>query len=886
MNPLRRFTRSLRALFGKGQLEREMAEEMRFHLEQRRADHLADGLAPEEAQAAAQRQFGNLASIQEQAREAHGWGWLERLLKDLRFAARQLARSPGFSALAILTLGLGIGANTSMFSLVNGIALKPLPYAEPGRLQHVYRSTAQNPKGGLSPADFLALQKAPGLYGDVAAFTPERVSLSDPGQPAQIAFPARATANFFALLSVPPQLGRAFLPGEDSPGRHRVVILSQRIWRERYQGDVRVIGRSIRVDGEPHIVVGVLPDSFNDWRHLGNVDFFRPYAFTPEFSTERKTANLLALARLAPGASAEEAAAFAANFGAERAREFPDDNTGSTWRAMSTQESAIGTSGGIILPMLLGLSGFVLLIACSNLANLLLARTMARAREFAVRGALGASRLQLLRPLLAEALLLSLAGGAIAILVAHWFRDWAAVRSTGDNGEQVVFSVDWRVMGWAFAASLFTAMAFAIIPALYAQRLNLYDTLKSGGHGATGGRGHQRFRQLLIIGQFALAMVLLSGAVLFVQGLQDLHHRRSGWESAALVMGTVALPAGTYADPKKIAAFQRLALERLTALPGVATAALGQAAPFFHWTDIRKFVAEGQERPPSGREPVAMINAVSPAYFDAFSMRLVSGRPFLERDNASAPRVYLVGQSTARAWFGDRDPIGRRIAPLSSGGEPVWGEIVGLVADFETVDPDPNPVVHHVYQPMAQEPLRGFELAVRAAPGVTPAALVDDIRAVFTALDADLPIRRLQPADQTIDRMLYQLGVLRDMLGAFGLLGLALASLGIYGVIARTMAQRSGEFAIRLALGARVADITRLVFGSGLRLALLGAVLGVAGAFGVSGVIGSAFPGIRANNPLVLLASAGVLLAVALLACWVPARRAGRIDAIQALRAE
>ncbi|MBA3850658.1 MAG: permease, partial [Opitutus sp.] len=460
--------------------------------------------------------------------------------------------------LAIVTLGLGIGANTSMFSLANSVMYKPLPYPEADRLQHLYRVTPQHPEGGHSPADFLDLRKARAPYGDFAALAFTRVSLSDPGQPAELAFSGLATANLFSLLGVVPQLGRAFLPDEETPGRNRVVILSQRTWRKRYDGAPDIIGRRVRIDGEWHEVIGVLPPSFNDWRHLGNLDFFRPFAFTPEFSSDRKSTQLQVFGRMNPGLTPAAAAAFVSDFGARLAREHPAEHAGSAWRAVSMLSTASGGSGHVILPMLIGLSTFVLLIACSNLANLLLARTMTRAREFAVRAALGASRLQLLRPLLAESLLLSLAGGIVAILVAYWFRDWAALRSTGDNGEFVWFEVDWAVMGWAFAAALVTALAFGLAPALFALRLDLNETLKSGARGQTGGRGQQRFRQLLIVGQFALSMVLLTAAALFIRGLHDLHHRRSGWDSAHVVTGSVALPAGTYGDDAKIHAFQRL----------------------------------------------------------------------------------------------------------------------------------------------------------------------------------------------------------------------------------------------------------------------------------------------------------------------------------------
>jgi len=874
----------IRTLFRRRDIEAEMAEEMRFHLEQRAADYASDGLPAEEAQLAAQRKFGNLASLQEQARDERGWRWLENFWHDLQLGVRSLRQSPGFTLLAVSALALGIGANTSMFSVLNGVMLKPLPYAHLPQLDRLYRATAQNPEGNISPADFREFQQVKDGYGDAAAYTPERVSLAEPGRPAEMAASARATANLFSLLGVQPQLGRDFRPGEDTPGRDRVVLLSQRTWQSRFAGSPEVVGRSVRIDGEPHVVIGVLPQSFNDWRFLGGVDFFRPLALTPEQTRDRANPLIRLIARRAATVSPEDADRFVAAFGTRLAKEFPAIHAETNWRRVTLQTVAAGPGAAQILPLLIGLSGFVLLIACSNLANLLLARTMTRAREFAVRAALGASRLQLLRPLIAESLLLALAGGVLALVVAHWFRDWAAMRSTGENGEHVDFVVDWAVMTWALAASLATALAFGLAPALFALRLDLNHTLKSGGRGTTGGRGHQRFRQILIIGQFALAMVLLAGAGLFIRGLDALNKRRAGWESHQLVTGMIALPTGTYADAHKIAAFHRLMEERLAALPGVGSVSLSSFTPAFVWPEVRKFIVEGQDRPVAGREPAAVVNRVSPRYFDTYGTRVLSGRSFHERDTASSTRVYLINQAAARGLFGDQNPIGRRLAQVDDDNLR-WGEIVGVVTDVQPVVTDDNPFAFQFYLPMAQEPQREFQLTVRAAQ-VAPAALVDDVRAAMTELDPDLPVSRLQPADTTIYHASYQDRVLRDMLAYFGVLGLALASLGIYGVIARTVAQRTGEFAIRLALGASVRNITRLVLGSGVRLALLGAGVGLLGAIGVTRVLMAAYPRLPTDSGLILVATTLLLVAVALFACWLPARRAGKIDAISALRAE
>ena len=535
--------------------------------------------------------------------------------------------------------------------------------------------------------------------------------------------------------------------------------------------------------------------------------------------------------------------------------------------------------------MLVGLSSFVLLIACSNLANLLLARTMARAREFAVRSALGASRSQMLRPLLVESLLLAFAGGFCAILVAMWTFDWIAVASADDNGAGVVLTFDWHILGWTFGACLVTALAFGVAPALFALRLDLNTTLKSASRGTTGDRGHRRFRNVLIVGQFALAMVLLAGAALFVRGLHELNNRRYGWESDHLVTGTMVLPTTTYPGDKEITDFQRLALERLEALPGVASASISYSMPFFGLSEPRKYVVAGRETPEPGHEPAALINGVSPHYFETVGTRVLDGRTFNAGDTLTSPKVFIINQAMARGLFPSESPLGRRIA--QAGGKTIeWGEIVGIVGDVQSVYPDQITVTTcQLYQPIAQEPRPLDEIAVRTA-GIAPSVLVDGIRTTMMSLDQDLPVRKLQPAETTITRANYQEGVLGIMLSSLAALGLGLASLGVYGVIARTVAQRTGEFGIRLALGAQAGDITRLVLTAGTKLALIGTALGLLGSFGISRLIAAAFPGIQMSSVPVLIGAILLLIAIAQLACYNPARYASRISPTEALRAE
>ncbi len=808
------------------------------------------------------------------------------IVGDLRLAIKSLGRTPGFTLIAIVTLGLGIGANTSMFSILNGYTLRPAPYADRDRLDRIYRTTRQERRGGISPADYLDLESQTSGYGEIAAYTATDLSLAEPGKPAEMADALRVSANLFSTLGARPELGRTFRPDEEALGNHRVLVISHRYWQNHFGGDSQIIGRKVRVDSEPYEIVGVLPATFSDWRHLNGVDVFRPLGLTEKETRDRNSTRMRLVGLRSPTVSPAQGEAFVAEFGQRMAREFPAAHADSRWRSVAIDDSFIDKDDQPIISMLIGLSGFVVLIACSNLANLLLARTMGRAREFAVRSALGASPSQVLRPLVAESLLLAFVGGVCALLVALWTFDWFAVVSAepGGNGVGIDLRLDWHVLAWMSAACLFTALAFGLAPAHFVRRLDLNSTLKSGSRGMTGDRGHRRFRSVLIVGQFALAMVLLAGAALFVRGFHEVPNRRHGWQSDNLVNGSLVLPTTAYPGDAQIAEFQRRALERIEALPGVASASLSYSMPFFGLSESRRYLVSGREAPQPGREPSAAINGVSPHYFEAVGTRLLSGRTFNAGDTPTSPRVFVINRAMASGLFGDESPIGRRIA--QAGGKTVeWGEIVGVVSDVDSVYANRRTGAYQLYQPMAQEPRPINELAVRTT-ATSPAAVIAGIRSAMTALDADLPLRKLEPAVTTIARANYQDGVLGSVLSALALLGLGLASLGVYGVIARTVAQRTGEFGIRIALGAQAGDITRLVLSSGAKLAILGSALGLLGALGITRLISAAFPGMQTSSVPVLIGSTLLLVAVAQIAGYLPARYASRISPTEALRAE
>jgi putative ABC transport system permease protein len=875
-------TKMLR-LARRNRTEAAMDAEMQFHFDQLVADFRAQGFSERDARLAARREFGAVDAYREEIRET----WIPAALTDgwrsVCFAVRSLGRNPVFTVIAIATLALGIGANTAMFSVINTVALKPLPYPDSFQLDLIRRSSPQDFRGAIAAADFLDLRAAQAQYGEIAAYAVNDVSLAPPGAPADFAPALRVTSNFFSVLGIPPVLGRDFTDRDEQVGHDRVLVLSHRCWQVRFAGAADVLGTTVRVDGEPHVIVGVLPEAFNEWRHLGWVDLFRPLALTNDQARDRANRWLNPIGRRDRSVSEADGGAFIAGFGERLAREFPEFNHGSAWHVTPIDFVRKGETGGVALAMMIGLSGFVLLIACSNLANFQLARTISRAREFAVRGALGASRSQLLRPLAVECLLLACIGGVLSIIVALWITDWFTGRSTDDVGEQVIFALDWKVLAWASAVSVITALSFGLAPALYALRLDLNETLKSGGRAATGGRGHQRLRHCLIVGQFALAMILLAGAALFIRGLDALNNHRSGWESDQLVTGTVLLPAAQYADADARLRFQERLLERISVLPGVTSASVSRHLPFFGWRDSIPFTVEGQPLPEPGREPAALVNTVSADYFTTVRTAWVAGRMFDRSDTLTSTPVAIINESLARTLFGGADALGKRLKRVGGAEEPAV--IVGIVADVKSVNPDRTAVVFQLYRPSTQDPTFYNEIAVRTAATAPPNLLLS-IRSILTELDSDLPVRNLKWANDRIARSNYQIAVLRDILTAFAVLGLGLASIGIYGVIERLMAQRTMEFGVRLALGAQVRDITRLVLTSGMKLAFIGCGLGLLGAAGISKLIAATFPQMELNHGAVLTAVTFFLTVVGLVAAYLPARRAARINPVEALRSE
>ncbi len=802
------------------------------------------------------------------------------MLSDLKFGFRSLLRTPGFTVVALVTLALGIGLNTAMFNIVNSLVLQPLKFPDSASLFRLERIDAQRQAGGNRPAHFIEIERESRDFARVACFRPWSFTLAEPNRPAEVLNSLRASAGYFSILGLNMEMGREFLHEEDTPGRNQVIILSYNFWRTHFNGDPKIIGRTVRVDGQPNVIIGVAPAMANDPRALNSAEIYRPLALTAEEIADRVDHAYGMIGRYLPGLTAVQAAprfnAIATALTVIDQKEYE----GRTLRAVSLLPDLKGT-GRQITYMLISLSTFVLLIACANLANLLMARAIARAREFAIRGALGASRAQLIRPLLAECGLLAATGGALGLLVSVWTNDWMA-RQFSASGSELNFVLDWHLMLFAFGTALFTGIFFGVAPAWLISNVRVNDALKSGTRGSTGDRSQNRFRQMLIVTQFALALVLLSGAVFFVRGLDQLLHRSAGWNPTPMLRGILSLPAARYPDTERMMQFYEKVQQRVSALPGVSAAAISYDVPAFGFPSGNGFIVEGQPPPASGNELGAPINGVTPGYFDTMGTHVLRGRNFSPTDRSNSPHVIIINETMARVLFPGGDAVGRRLAYDEK--NPVWMEIIGVVEDVHFLNLGNASATFQTYIPLSQSTWSYVALSVRC--GVPPATLLKSIRAAVNELDPDLAVKELMPVTAFIRRSMADVQAINQLLVGFALLGLFLAALGIYSVIARLVAQRTTEIGIRMALGAQVGDIARLILGAGMRPVLGGALLGLIGAIGLSRFLNSTMPGLAASGFASITIAGFVLILLALVACWLPARRATKVDPMVALRAE
>ncbi len=869
--------------------EASILDELSQHLEDRRDALIAGGADDETATALTLAELeradlltsrlGALAAARWQPPPAPGVPQrrtLGGLWHDLRYAGRTLRRDPLFTTIAALTLTLGIGLNTAMFGFMNALMFRPLPFAEPAQLVRLYRTTAEQQSGGLAPADYLALRRAEAGFGRFAAFRTSTRALADAARSTEW---VDVSAELFDVLGMQPVLGRSFRPDDEVTGNHRVVLISTDLWQDQYGGAADIIGRLLHATDGSYEIVGVLPADATDHRLFGNVRIFSPLALDAAARADRTSRAIAILGRRRADVTPAQADVFVASMGAQAAADDPAANGRSTWRSEPLPDSNTGPTGRILLAMLLGLSGCVLLVACSNLANLLLARAIDRAREFAVRTALGASRLQLVRTVLLESALLAVVGGIGAVIVAIGAARW--LESVVVDGGGPAIPVDWRVLGFAAAVSLSTVFLCGAGPALFARRVAPNDALKSGGRGATAAKGHVRARHIFLVGQFALALLLVAGAAFFLRGTSQMLSQQYGWNADGVVQADLSLPTERYASDEDLVAFQRRAVARLAEVRGVMAASLSYGLPYKGLRGTAHYVGDGGETTPT---LTAKINGISPAYFQVTGTRLAAGRLFTPADSALSPKVVIISEAMARRLFPDGQALGRRIR--SAGSEPrVWMEVVGVVADVRSIDLAQEPAPYQLYQPAAQDPRRNVVLSVRLDGGPS-AATVGALRAAIAELDEALVLRRLMTASDALRDVTTSMSLMTRLLLAFAGLGLLLAALGIYGSMTRMVAQRTDEIGLRMALGARAIDILGLVMRSGTRVVVTGLAIGLVGAFGLSRLLGAVLPSMATDTGAVSAIAAGVLIAAAFVACYLPARRATLVSPIVALRAE
>lgn len=806
----------------------------------------------------------------------------------MRFALRQLAKSPGFSLAAILTLALGIGVNTSMFTLVDVLLFRSAPFPEADRLVVIQSTSPRSQRGGFSFTELEEMRAAvvgPGkAFESLTTYSNWSNTLAEPGQPAERLWAHDATADFFTTYRVQPLLGRAYTAEEQVPGRNRVVVLSHAFWQSRFNGDPGVLGRTLRLNAEPVTIIGVMPPSLTYPLFWGTVHLWRPMTVARHIVDDRHNRYFGAVARLNPGVTAAQAEAQLAPLVAQWARDFPSRNKDRGIRTETMHESTMDSTGRVIVWLLFGLGGSVLLIACTNLANLQLVRATRSARDLAIRSALGATRFRLIWHQLRESMVLALAGGVGGVLVAAWLNELLANSIRIGESAKIALPIDVPVLSAALVMSLLTGVLFGLLPAWFASRTDVLGTLKSQARGSTGGRGHSRARHALIVGEVALALALLGVAGVMIRGFQSLLARDKGWDTSRVLVANIHLPEqSTYnTEDKRRLAIDRLA-RRLAQIPGAEHTAISATAPTFGYSKTAGIQVEGKTSEKPEELPRAGFTLVASDYFQTLGIPLREGRFFPENVAADSPPVVIIGETLAQKFWPGESALGRRIGERR-GDEVVWREVIGVVRDIQFALNLDNPsTMLQIYKPLVHEPWGFLHLLVR---GAVPGSFKPAVRRAVTDIDPDVAVQELYTIPESVDRYQHNIIVVNNTLGGFAVLGLVLAALGLYGVISNLVAQRTSEFGIRLALGARPRDLLRLVLRTGVRLTLIGLAIGGVLAFALNRLLASAMPRMAATDPVSLAGVGAVLLAVAMLACWIPARRATRVDPLTALRAE
>ncbi len=815
---------------------------------------------------------------------------METLLADLRYGLRTLAKSPAFASIAILTLALGIGANTALFSVVNAVLLNPLPYHDPSRLVAVYSRTKQFSQSSISYPNFLDWVRTQNVFSSLAAFREADYNLTGLGQPERVSA-EMVSAAFFPTLGINPVAGRLFRPEDDRIGAQPVVLLSGGFWKRKFASSPNVLGTTLTLDGLPYTVVGIIPAGFS--YHGGNYhpsDVFVPIGQwnDPTFRDRRAAMGMDAVARLKPGVTLQQAQAGMDSIACSLADTYPDANKGSGISLIPLKQDFTGDVRPFLL-VLLAAVGFVLLIACVNVANLLLARSTGRTREFAVRAALGAGRARLLRQLLTESLLLSLAGGGLGLLLASWGTHAAISLMPDALPRAESIEIDSHVLLFTLAASLLAGILFGLAPALSTSRAELHSTLQEGGRGSSGAR--RRLQGLFVAIEMALALVLLTGAGLMIRSLANLWSVNPGFDPSHVLTFSVSVPTPKDATPASIRASLRRLQDTVAAVPGIQAASLnGGAIPMTGDSEL-PFWIDGQPKPTNTAEmKVALFYLVEPDYRKAMRIPLLHGRFLSPADNEHSPLSIVIDEQFARLYFPNQNPIGKHIHLAIFEG---LAEIVGIAGHVKQWGLDENihsPIQAQFYLSIAQVPDQfmplfrngGFIVRTAAAPENSLAP----IRHALSALDPNIVVFETQTMEKIVAGSLAARRFSMILLGIFAALALLLSCVGVYGVISYLAGQRTHEIGLRMALGAQRTDVLRLVLGHSAKMALLGVALGLVASLSLTRLMAKLLYGVTAYDPLTFLAVAALLILTALAASYLPARRATRVDPMIALRYE
>jgi len=873
----------LRSLFRKARVEKELARELEFHLDQLTQEHIARGMSPDGARLAARRTMGGVAQVQEECREMRHISQLETLWSDLRYALRTLRRAPAFSVVIILTLALSIGANSAIFSVVEGVLLRPLPYLHPDRLVRIYFQSDAQPKFSLNPNDFRDFRARTQNFEAMAAITRNDQQLSSDSEPVRLtAF--SVTAGYFRMLGVNPARGREFSSDDELPGHGDQAILSDRLWRSRFAADPAIVGRSVILNSRRIVVAGVMPPGV---QHPGNnfhavadgetVDLWMPFIF--DSPNDRGSHYLDVIARLKPGVSPERANADLSAV----LEQMKKEHTGLNWRVylLPLQQEMLGRAEHLIL-VLLGAVGLLLLIACVNAANLLLARSSARVREIAVRTALGAGRARIVRQLLTESVMIALAAAALGSAIGvGGVRALVACLPPGFPRAAEI-RLDSGVLAFTLVVAVVTGVLFGIVPALTAARTDVQKGLREGGRGTTGGR-QLRIRNLLIVGETSLACVLLLGAGLMLHSFVNLLRAEPGFRPQQVVTATVILPRQRYRDNDTKIRFFRDLTAHLESLPGVQAAGAGTDLP---WTgydgNADGYRVEGRDQAFNDKT-TARYHAATPDYFRALGIPLLRGRFFDARDEEKSPFVLIVNETMAKRYWPNEDALGKRITFRGMPQEKDWIRIVGIVGDIRD-QPDSNAVRPAFWLPHTQNSDRSMSIVVRSTSD--PASAIQQLRATVGRLDPELAVSDVRQMKQVAAESVSSQRFALFLVGLFAALALTLATIGMYGVVSYSVNQRMPEFGMRIALGATGSDLTRMIVGQSLKLAVAGACLGLVAAAALGRLLGTLLYGVSGTDPVSFCGVAAVALSTAILAGYVPARRATRADPMVALRSE